>query len=105
MGTAILVKMEGLISKAPLSACQIMALLSAAPSTVSEHLYILRAARLVDSRKDGHWMYYRLSREFRTPAADGILPLLFKDMERTKLIAGDRKHLKKICREDRERPC
>jgi DNA-binding transcriptional ArsR family regulator len=88
-----------------LCVCQIIALLSLAPSTVSKHLSILRAARLVDSRKDGRWMYYRLSGKFRTPAIGRMLALLFKDMDKTEQISGDRKHLKRICHEDRDRLC
>ena len=44
-----------------LCVCQLIELLGLAPSTVSKHLSILRNARLVDSRKQGRWMYYRLS--------------------------------------------
>jgi len=43
-----------------LCVCQIVELLELAPSTVSKHMSILRQARLVESRKDGRWMHYRL---------------------------------------------
>ena len=88
-----------------LCVCQLIALLDLAPSTVSKHLTILRAARLVDSRKDGRWMYYRLSKEFRTPSAGKMLALLFKDMDKTSRIIEDRKNLKRICGEDMEKLC
>ena len=44
-----------------LCVCQIVALLEMAPSTVSKHMSILHRARLVDSRRDGRWMIYRLA--------------------------------------------
>ena len=88
-----------------LCVCQLIALLDLAPSTVSKHLTILRAARLVDSRKDGRWIYYRLSREFKTPSVSKILALLFKDMKKTSRIIEDRKKLKRICGEDMEKLC
>ena len=44
-----------------LCVCQITELLRLAPSTVSKHLLLLRHAGLIDSRKDGRWIYYRLS--------------------------------------------
>ncbi len=44
-----------------LCVCQIVELLDLAPSTVSKHISILRQAGLVESRKDGRWIYYRLS--------------------------------------------
>ncbi|NQT86203.1 helix-turn-helix transcriptional regulator [bacterium] len=44
-----------------LCVCQIIELLGLAPSTVSKHMSILHQARLVDSRKKGRWVYYRLA--------------------------------------------
>jgi DNA-binding transcriptional ArsR family regulator len=46
-----------------LCACQVIELLQLAPSTVSKHLAILRQAGLVEGRKEGRWMYYRLPEE------------------------------------------
>ncbi|MEI6788362.1 MAG: metalloregulator ArsR/SmtB family transcription factor [bacterium] len=88
-----------------LCVCQLIALLELAPSTVSKHLSILRAARLVESRKDGRWMYYRLSREFRTPSTRKLLALMFEDFEGTARIVEDQKHLKAICNEGMESVC
>jgi DNA-binding transcriptional ArsR family regulator len=88
-----------------LCVCQIIALLGLAPSTVSKHLAILRSARLVESRKEGRWIYYRLSGEFRTPSAGKVLALLFKDVENTSWFVEDQKRLKKICGESPEALC
>lgn len=41
--------------------CQLVLFLGLAPSTVSKHMSILKHARLVDSRKSGRWVYYRLA--------------------------------------------
>ena len=46
-----------------LCACQVIELLGLAPSTVSKHMSILRQAGLVEARKEGRWMYYRLPAE------------------------------------------
>lgn len=46
---------------APLCVCQITAFLDLAPSTTSKHLSILRQARLIDSIKQGRWVYYQLA--------------------------------------------
>jgi DNA-binding transcriptional ArsR family regulator len=43
-----------------LCVCQITELFGLAPSTVSKHLSILSQAGLVESRKDGRWIYYKL---------------------------------------------
>ena len=44
-----------------LCVCEIVEMLGLAPSTVSKHLAILQQAELIDSRKDGRWIYYRLA--------------------------------------------
>jgi len=88
-----------------LCVCQLIALMDLAPSTVSKHLSILRSARLVDSRKDGRWMYYRLPRKFQNSSAGRVLDLLFKEIEDSDQILDDQKHLKKICSEDIGKLC
>ncbi len=40
--------------------CQIIAALGLAGSTISAHVRELRRAGLIDARKDGRWVYYRL---------------------------------------------
>ena len=47
-----------------LCVCQVTALLNLSTATVSKHMSILHAAHLVESRKDGRWVYYRLSASF-----------------------------------------
>ena len=49
------------LNRRELCVCQIIELLGLAPSTVSKHMSILKQARLVDSRKHGRWIYYRLA--------------------------------------------
>ena len=88
-----------------LCVCQLIALLELAPSTVSKHLSILRAARVVESRKEGRWIYYQLSRKFRAPSTGKMVELLFKELEGTERIAADRKRLKAICGESMESLC
>lgn len=53
----ILLALEG----GELCVCQIVEFLCLAPSTVSKHLSILRQSRLIEDRKEGRWMYYRLA--------------------------------------------
>src|SRR5580765_3862575 len=43
-----------------LCACQITELFGLAPSTMSKHLSVLYQAGLVESRKEGRWIYFRL---------------------------------------------
>ena len=55
------IRILGVLSGRELCVCQLIELLCLAPSTVSKHLSILKNARLIDSRKQGRWMYYRLA--------------------------------------------
>jgi ArsR family transcriptional regulator len=62
---SILLALEG----RELCVCQLIELLGLAPSTVSKHLSILKQSRLIEDRKDGRWMYYRLPGEDAPAAA------------------------------------
>jgi len=88
-----------------LCVCQLIALLELAPSTVSKHLTILRAARLVENRKEGRWMYYRLSRECAMPAAPKMLDLLFGEIGKSPPMIADHQKLKRICAEEMSDVC
>ena len=46
---------------------QLVELLGLAPSSVSRHLAVLARAYLVDSRKDGRWVFYRRAGEGAPP--------------------------------------
>jgi ArsR family transcriptional regulator len=53
-----------LMSRDELCVCQITEMLQLAPATVSRHMTILQHARLVQSRKEGRWVFYRLTAAF-----------------------------------------
>lgn len=57
------IRILGALRRRELCVCQLIELLGFAPSTISKHLSILRNARLIASRKEGRWMYYRLAGE------------------------------------------
>jgi DNA-binding transcriptional ArsR family regulator len=90
--------------------CQILEVLALAPSTVSKHLSILSAAGLVDSRKEGRWMYYRLPEgtvgAFIRPVLTWLADTLGKDETITKDAATLRTVVKcdpeRLCRRQRE---
>jgi len=59
-----------------LCVCEIQALLALSQSTVSKHLKILEDAGLVDRRRDGQWVLYRLAARGRSPYAAEMLERL-----------------------------
>ena len=89
------------LSKKELCVCQITELLELAPSTVSKHMSILDHARLVESRKEGRWVYYRLVAEEAVPVVRNILALMIETLETDKIINEDGKRLETIL----ARPC
>jgi hypothetical protein len=67
-----------------------------APSTVSKHLSILKAAGLVDDRKDGRWSHYSLFGGDHNPYAGEVLGLVRRALARDPQILADRRRLKEI---------
>jgi ArsR family transcriptional regulator len=62
-------------SEGELCVCDIMAVLKLPQSTVSRHLAYLKRSCWVDSRRQGLWMYYTLSRESCDLCKDLLLTL------------------------------
>lgn len=89
-----------------LCVCQITELLGLATATVSRHISVLRNASLVESRKDGRWIYYRLSddfpRQLRQWIKKDLLPSrqIQQDQARLHQIASC--SLEEICRKNRD---
>ena len=88
-----------------LCVCQIIKLLELAPSTVSKHMAVLRQARLVDGRKDGRWMYYRLADESAPVTVTEALGWVKTSLAGNGRICEDAKRLKEILKIDREVLC
>jgi len=85
-----------------LCVCQIVEMLGLAPSTVSKHLDVLYQAGLVDTRKDGRWVYYHLSKK---PEAAGAVAWLAKTLAEDQTVKEDRKRLKLVLKADKEVLC
>jgi DNA-binding transcriptional ArsR family regulator len=88
-----------------LCVCQIVELLQLAPSTVSKHVSILRQARLVDVRKDGRWMYYRLPDGDAPQAARDAVVWVQQNLAGSSQAVQDKKRLKAILAMDPEKLC
>ena len=88
-----------------LCVCQVTELLGLAPSTVSKHLSILKQAGLVESRKEGRWIYYRLPGEEISEVVQTALTWLRSCVGKDKRIIEDRKRLKQILCTDPEELC
>ncbi len=99
------IRILGALRENELCVCQLIELLGLAPSTVSKHLSILRNARLIDSRKQGRWMYYRLAGADAPEQIAHALEWVFGALERTDQQAKDRLRLEEILKIDPEILC
>ena len=88
-----------------LCVCQVIALLGRAPSTVSKHLAILKQAHLVDGRKHGRWMSYRLADEEVPPVAKDALSWALNGLGRDRQRERDHERLLQILAMDPEVLC
>jgi ArsR family transcriptional regulator, arsenate/arsenite/antimonite-responsive transcriptional repressor len=88
-----------------LCVCQIVELLGLAPSTVSKHMAILKQARLVDSRKDGRWMFYQLAGEEAPVEAREAIALVSRLLTHDAKAQEDARRLKQILKVDRDELC
>ncbi len=66
-------------------ACELVDSLEVKPSTLSSHLKILRAAGLVRMRKQGTWIYYRLSEDLPGYLVEAIRAAEFPEKDATRL--------------------
>jgi ArsR family transcriptional regulator, arsenate/arsenite/antimonite-responsive transcriptional repressor len=90
-----------------LCVCQIVEMLRLATATVSRHMSILQNAHLVQSRKDGRWVHYRLAEPF----PELLRKWLLESLSNSRKIKTDRTLLEKIlscapedlCRQQKER--
>lgn len=99
------------LRKSELCACQIIALLKMAPSTVSRHLYLLGQAGLIDKRKCGKWLYCSLPVK-PSPEVKSALALTAKalaDDDRVhrdglRLVAIQKLSLEEVCQPHKKKP-
>ena len=61
------------LSEGELCLCHLVDVVAMAPSTVSKHMQLLYQAGLVERRKDGRWVHFRLAGNDAPPAAASAL--------------------------------
>ena len=99
------IRIIGVLSGRELCVCQLIELLCLAPSTVSKHLSILKNARLIDSRKQGRWMYYRLADQRVSRANAQAVEWILRSITETDRFLQDNKCIEEILKIDPEILC
>lgn len=99
------IRVIGALKGRELCVCQLIELLCLAPSTVSKHLSILKNARLIDSRKQGRWMYYRLVGEEAPREIASALEWIAESISESTRFVQDEQRMEAILRIDPEILC
>ena len=93
------------LERGELCVCQIVELMGLATSTVSKHMSILKQARLVDSRKEGRWIYYRLADKNAPAAVRQAIAWVSRCLDSDPQVVRDKKRLAAICTADPHELC
>lgn len=92
------VRIVKLLEQKELCVCELQEALNLAQSTVSKHMKVLEEAGLVDYRKKGSWIIYRLATEKSSPYVQPILGHLKTWINEDKELAVMRQKLPTISR-------
>lgn len=88
-------RLLNLISDGEICVCYFVEIFSENQSKISRHLAYLRRARIVEARRDGKWMHYRLA-EMKDAHAAQILTALRASFAEDKAMQRDRLMLARI---------
>ncbi len=89
----IRLRILALLRGGELCVCQVTAILGLAPSTISEHLSLLRRAGLIVEHKDGKWVFYGLAED---GALDPLCEALWSLMEGDAVLKADARHCARL---------
>jgi arsenate reductase/ArsR family transcriptional regulator len=87
------VRILKLLEGGELCVCQITTVLGLAPATVSKHLAALRVAGLLQQRRDGKWVHYRLAERPLNAYAPRFLEMVRSSLADDPTVAEDRRLL------------
>lgn len=83
-----------------LCACQLTELIQLAPSTVSKHLFLLKNAGLVQARKEGRWIYFKLADAGAPLAVREAIDWVKKSLGKSERARMDASALTKILKQN-----
>lgn len=88
-------KIIALLSKREMNVCEIAEALGASSSNVSQHLRVLRAKQVVETRKEGQTIFYRLTDKRLPKVCAEIRAILLESMKKRGEIANGLSSTKK----------
>lgn len=82
----------------PLCVCEIQFVLKGSQPNVSHHLKTLSEAGLLESKKDGLWVSYRISEKLESPLHAAALAVVRKALASDAKVKKDREVVKSVDR-------
>ena len=98
------VRVVSMLTAGELCVCQVTEVLQLATSTVSKHISILKQAGLVEARREGRWMHYRLADQ-PSQAAQQAIDWVRAHGQEDPVIQKDQRALGKVLKMDKEHLC
>ena len=99
LGDETRLRIVGLLAHGELCVCHIETALALSQPNASRQLGLLRSAGIVDSRRDGTWIYYRLADQDHE-AVERVLDLLTRTFGAERVLRADHARVKKSCGPD-----
>jgi ArsR family transcriptional regulator len=99
LGDETRVRILALLVHGELCVCHVEEALGLSQPNCSRQLGILKAAGVVDSRRDGTWVYYRITEQERD-SVNNVLGVLGRTFGAEKALRADHARLKKNCGPD-----
>src|ERR1700754_3805089 len=96
LGDETRLRIVALLSHGELCVCHLEAALDLNQSTASRHLRILKAAGIVDSRREGTWVYYSITEQEHATVAEA-LDVLTKTFGAERALRLEHARLRKSC--------
>ena len=96
LGDETRIRIVALLSHGELCVCHLESALGLSQPNCSRQLGILKSAGIVDSRRDGTWVYYRIS-EQEHESVKSVLDVLAKTFGAERALRADHARLKKTC--------
>jgi ArsR family transcriptional regulator len=91
----IRLRILALLQGGEICVCHIHGSLDVPQPTVSRHLAYLRRTGLVEARRDGRWMHYRLT-EARDPVVGAVISSALHALSHAEASARDRERLARV---------
>jgi len=95
LGDETRLRIVALLSHGELCVCHLEDALRISQPKVSRHLALLRLAGVVDRRRDGSWVYYRLAAQ-RDPECEHQLNTLMRTFAKRSVLGKDLERLVRV---------